>query len=195
MAELNDTIQDELEDMSDSLAETPNVLVDEPPLSAENLSTDIQSLRMSKVKGLIFPSSDTKITDEILAQTNFTLETIPRVNITETNALNNATVRALQETVGKKGSRPQTPHNAWQQRLEKKIKRLRSDVNKLSGIAKGNATKNQEWQKKLRDTPATTAVEAAKQRVVAFAARQKRNNSENKARTINKLFSTDASKV
>ena len=34
LAELNDTLQEELEDESDSPAETPNVLVDEPPLSA-----------------------------------------------------------------------------------------------------------------------------------------------------------------
>ena len=97
-----------------------------------------------------------EITDKILAQTNLALETIPTVNITETNALIYATVRALQESVVQKGSRPQTPHNAWQQRLERKIKRLRSDVSKLSEIAKGNATKNQEWQRKLRDTPVTT---------------------------------------
>ena len=45
-----------------------------------------------------------KITDEILAQTNLALETIPTVNITETNALIYATVRALQESVGQKGS-------------------------------------------------------------------------------------------
>ena len=77
--------------------------------------------------------------DEILAQTNLALETIPTVNITETNALIYATVRALQESVG------QTPRNAWQQRLERKIKRLRSDASKLSEIVKGNATKNQEW--------------------------------------------------
>ena len=72
---------------------------------------------------------------------------------------------------------------------------MRSDVSKLSEIAKGNATKNQEWQRKLRDTPVTTALETAKQRLVALAARLKRYNSENEARTINKLFSTDASKV
>ena len=203
LAELNDTVQEESEDMSGSPADTPNVLVDEPPLCAENLPTDIQTIRQKIIDHLpteqgqrfYLPKLRYKITDEILAQTNLALETIPTVNITETNALIYATVRALQESVGQKGSRPQTPRNAWQQRLEKKIKRLRSDVNKLSGIAKGNATKNQEWQKKLRDTPATTPLEAAKQRVVAFAARQKRNNSENKARTINKLFSTDASKV
>ena len=92
-----------------------------------------------------------KITDEILAQTNLALETIPTMNITETNALGYAT---LQESVGQKGSQPQTPQIAWQKWLERKIKRLRSDVSKLSEIAKGNATKNQEWQRKLRDTPA-----------------------------------------
>ena len=35
-----------------------------------------------------------EITDEILAQTNLALETIPTVNITEVNALIYATVRA-----------------------------------------------------------------------------------------------------
>ena len=44
LAELNDTVQEELEDMSYSLATTLNVLV-EPPLSADNLTTDIQTLR------------------------------------------------------------------------------------------------------------------------------------------------------
>ena len=72
---------------------------------------------------------------------------------------------------------------------------MRSDVNEFSEIAKGNAAKNQECQRKLRDTPVTTALETAKQRLVALAARLKRYNSENESRTINKLFSTDASKV
>ena len=97
-----DTVEEELEDVSDSPAETPNVLVDEPPLPAQNLSTDIQSLRQKIMDHLpteqgqrsYLPKLKYKITDEILAQTNLTLETIPTVNITETNTLNNATVRA-----------------------------------------------------------------------------------------------------
>ena len=102
--------------------------------------------------------------DEILAQTNLALETIPTAIITETNALSYATVKALQET----------PRNAWQQRLERKIKRLRSDVSKLSEIAKGSATENQEWLRKLRDTPVTAALVTAKQRLVALATQLKR---------------------
>ena len=97
--------------------------------------------------------------------------------------------------MGKKDSRPQTPRNAWKQWLEKMIKRLGSNVSKLSEVTKRNATKNQEWLRKLRDTPVTTALETAKKRLVALAARLKRYNSENEAHTINKLFSTDASKV
>ena len=42
---LNDTAQEEWDHMNDSLAKTPNVLVNEPPLFAEHLPTDIQSLR------------------------------------------------------------------------------------------------------------------------------------------------------
>ena len=45
LAELNDWVQEELDEVSDSPAETPNVLVDESPLSVENLLTDIQTLR------------------------------------------------------------------------------------------------------------------------------------------------------
>ena len=67
------------------------------------------------------------------------------------------------------------------------IKRLRSDVSKLSEIAKGNATKNQEWLRKLIDTPVTTALEIAKQCLVALAARLIKYNSEYEARTINFL--------
>ena len=101
------------------------VLVDELPLSAENLPTDIQTLRQKIMDHLPTERGQRsylsklryEITDEILAQTNLALETIPAVNTTETNALIYATVRALQESVGQKGSRPQTPHNVWLQRL------------------------------------------------------------------------------
>ena len=107
LAELNDTVHKELEDMSDSSAETPNVLVDEPPLFAENLPPVIQTLWENIMDHLptkqsqrsYLPKLRYKITVEILAQTNLALETIPTVNITETNALIYATVRALQESV------------------------------------------------------------------------------------------------
>ena len=74
MAELNDTVQEELEDVSDSPAETPNVLVDESPLSAENLPTDIQTLRQKIMDHLptehgqrpYLPKLRCEITDEIL---------------------------------------------------------------------------------------------------------------------------------
>ena len=67
LAELNDTVQEELEDMSDSPAETPDVLVDEPPRSVENLPTDTQILQQTimdhpaieQVKDFTFRSSDT----------------------------------------------------------------------------------------------------------------------------------------
>ena len=203
LAEVNDTVQEKLEDMGYSPAETPNVLVDELLLSAENLPADIQTLQQKIMDHLptdqgqkyYLPKFRYKLTNEILAQTYLALETIPTVNITETNAMIYATVKALQESVGKKGSRPQTPRNALQQRLERKLKRLRSDASKLSEVAKRNATNNQEWLKKLRDTPFTTALETAKQRLVALAAQLKRYNSENKACAINKLFSTNASKI
>ena len=56
-------------------------------------------------------------------------------------------------------------------------------------------TKNKEWLIKLRDTLAATLLETAKQHLVSLPARLKRYNSGNEARTINKLFSTDAVKV
>ena len=76
-------------------------------------------------------------TDDILAQTNLALKAIPMVKITETNALIYATVKT-QKSVRKTGSRPRTHHSAWQQQLKRKIKLLRSDVSKLSQIAKKN---------------------------------------------------------
>ena len=45
LAKLNDTFQEKWEDVSDSLIETFNVLVNEPPLTADNLPTDIQTFR------------------------------------------------------------------------------------------------------------------------------------------------------
>ena len=84
MAELNDTAHKKLEDMNDSPTEILNVLVDESPLSAENLPTDIQTLRQKIMnqpsteqgKRSYFPKLRYKPIDEILAQTDLTLETI-----------------------------------------------------------------------------------------------------------------------
>ena len=59
------------------------------------------------------PKFNYVFTDEILAQTNLAMETIPMINITEPNALIYATVKALQESVRKTGSRPRTHHSAW----------------------------------------------------------------------------------
>ena len=47
---------------------------------------------------------------------------------------------------------------------------MRSDVSKLREIAKGNATKDEEWLRKLRKTPVMTALETAKQHLVILAA-------------------------
>ena len=76
LAELNDTVQEELEDMSDSPAKTPNVFVDEPPLSAKDVLTDIQTLWQKIMDYLptehgqrsYLPKLRYEITDEILAQ-------------------------------------------------------------------------------------------------------------------------------
>ena len=128
LAELNDTVQEESEDMSGSPAETPNVLVDEPPLCAENLPTDIQTIRQKIIDHLpteqgqrfYLPKLRYEITDEILAQTNLALQTIPTVDITETNALIYEIVKALQENVGKRGLDPKHPtmsgSNGWRGR-------------------------------------------------------------------------------
>ena len=42
--ELNDTVREELDDVSDSPAETSNVLIDEPPLFVKKLPSNIQAL-------------------------------------------------------------------------------------------------------------------------------------------------------
>ena len=92
--------------MSDSLTETPSALVDEPPLSAENMPTDIQILRQKIMDHLptehrhwsYIPNLKYVIMDRILAQTILALETILTAYITETNALIYATVKTLQES-------------------------------------------------------------------------------------------------
>ena len=81
LAELNDTVQEELEDMSESPVETPNGLVDEPPLSAEILPTDSQTLWQKimdhlpteQSQNFYLPKLRCEITDAILAQTNLAL--------------------------------------------------------------------------------------------------------------------------
>ena len=66
-----------------------------------------------------------------------------------------------------------------------------SDVSDFSDMTRRNVTINQEW---LR-IPFTAALETAKQRLVTLAAQLKRYDGENKACTVNKIFSTDVSKV
>ena len=48
--------------------------------------------------------------------------------------------------------------------------KIRSDVSKVSEIAKGNAIENQEPLRKLRDTPVTSILETSKQRLVTLGA-------------------------
>ena len=94
LTELNDAVQEELDDVSDSPAENLNVLVDEPSLSAENLPTDIQTLRKKLMNYLPTDQGQRsyllkliyEILDDILAQTNLGFQTMPMANITETNA-------------------------------------------------------------------------------------------------------------
>ena len=45
IAKQNDTVQEKFDDESNSAAETLNALVDEPPLSDNNLPADIHTLR------------------------------------------------------------------------------------------------------------------------------------------------------
>ena len=112
--------------MSDSATETPNVLVNEPSLSADGLPPDFQTLRQKIMNHLQTEHSQRsylarlryEITDEILAQTNLALETIPTANITETNAL----TYAIGKCEKKRVSTPNNSHYAWQQWLERKIK-------------------------------------------------------------------------
>ena len=135
------------------LNESPNVLVDEPPMSAENLSTDIQTLRQKIIDHLPIEHGQKSYLFKlryktIKVQTNLALEAIPTANIAEPDALTYATVSTLQENV------------------EKCL----------------TATAGEEDQ----------AIDIS---LVALAAWLKRYNSENEARTINKLFFIDASKV
>ena len=114
LTKLNNAIEEELEDMSDSPAETPNVLLVEQLQSVENLPTNFQTLRQKIMDILLtdqgqrsyLPKLRHKITNEMLAQKILDLETIPTVKITETNALIYATVRALRESERKKGLDP-----------------------------------------------------------------------------------------
>ena len=175
------------------------------PVVVGDLPADIQDLRQKIMDCLpteqgqrsYLPKLRYEITDTILAQINLALGTIPTTNITETNALIYATVMVLQDIAGKsRSTQPRISHNAWQQRLERKIKRLRSDVSRLSEVAKGKVIRNQDrLRRRYGNAPVTIALETAKQRLVALSARLKRYNEEAEARNINRLFSTDASKV
>ena len=67
---------------------------------------------------------------------------------------------------------------------------MRSDVSKLSEMAKGKVIRNQDrLRRRYGNTPVTNAFETAKQHLVALSVRLKRYNEEAEARNINRLFS------
>lgn len=134
------------------------------------------------------------LTDETLHQVNTVLETIPTSTITETNALIYATIEVLQERLGMIRQPSTKPHNAWQIRLENKIKQARSDVSKLCELVRGHIRRDK-IPIRYRDMTVKEALETAKQRLVALSARLKRYTKEAESRNINRLFSRDASKV
>ena len=81
-------------------------MVDEPPMSAENLSTDIQTLRQKIIDHLPIEHGQKSYLFKlryktIKVQTNLALEAIPTANITKPNALTYATVSTLQKNVEK----------------------------------------------------------------------------------------------
>ena len=70
----------------------------------------------------------------------------------------------------KKPHKPNVPHNAWELRLERKIKQQRNDISKLSEMAREIVTRNHQWlRRKLADTPVSEALETAKQCLIALA--------------------------
>ena len=66
-----------------------------------------------------------------------------------------ATVQTMQDMLsGKKPHKPSAYHHVWQITLEKNIKQQRSDISKLSEVARGIVTRNYQWlRRKLGDTP------------------------------------------
>jgi hypothetical protein len=133
----------------------------------------------------------------LLANINMALETIPTSDITETNALVYATADVLLEQMGaKRPHQRQNAPNAWRVRLERKIASQRSEVSKLSEMARGTNIGDQEhlWRK-YKGSTISEAIETAKQRLVSLSARLKRYNKEAESRNINRLFASDASKV
>jgi len=190
-------------------AETGNGHTDLDPVEASvvdsvDLPEELQALRHLTLDRLRTELSDRsylpklrKNIPELLIQNmNVVLETIPTSDITETNALIYAAARTLLEQSGI--MRPQQPQNfcnAWQIRLEKKIKKQRAEVSKLSTLASGIAIRDARLRQKYQDTTPQVALEIAKQRLTALAARLKRYTREAESRRINRLFTSDPSKV
>ena len=143
------------------------------------------------------PKLRKRIPDSLLQCMNAALETIPTSDITETNALIYAAIQTLLERSGiMRPQQPQNLHNAWQIRLERKIKQQRAEVSKLSALAGGATLRDSSWlRRKYQDVTPKVALEIAKQRLTALAARLRRYTKEAESRRINRLFISDPSKV
>ncbi len=121
---------------------------------------------------------------------NAALHTIPTKAITETNELMYATATVILEMLGYKMNT--TSHKEHYPPSKAKIKATRREVSQLSELQKGV---RKGLPKKYNKLSIPEALETAKQRLTALATRLKRYKGEAEARRINRMFSTEPSKV
>uniref|UniRef100_A0A7N8XHF5 Reverse transcriptase domain-containing protein n=1 Tax=Mastacembelus armatus TaxID=205130 RepID=A0A7N8XHF5_9TELE len=102
------------------------------------------------------------------------------------------TATVILEMLGHKmHSTTKEQYPAWRRRLEAKIRVTRREVSQLSELQR----RGMKFGKKYSRLSIPEALETAKQRLTALATRLKRYTREIEARRINRMFSTEPSKV
>eukprot|EP00064_Thunnus_orientalis_P024686 superscaffoldBa00010993_g24989 len=139
--------------------------------------------------------SDKVHSESLLEDVNAVLRTIPTQTVTETNQLIYTTATVILETLGyKMNTMSHKEHYPpWRRRLEAKIKATRREVSQLSELQKGVGMKGIPRKYNKLSIPET--LETAKQRLTALATRLKRYTGEAEAKRINRMLSTEPSKV
>ncbi|XP_073427278.1 voltage-dependent calcium channel gamma-8 subunit isoform X2 [Dendrobates tinctorius] len=186
------------EDLEEQYVQSPEH--PDPTLQLESTAVDLKQKILDKLNTINIrdrlPRLSTETPpDSMLEEANRALASIS-ATITQANKLIYATASAVMEMLvytTNKNNRSTCP--PWKRRLEAKIKVTHRKVRQLTEIQKGVKIKNQTKLDKYKGLTPNEALETAKQRLTAHAARLGRYTRVAEAKKINALFSKEPSKV
>ena len=167
----------------------------EVKVAIENLITTSSQLEQR------LPTKKLRNTKELREQLKLVNKVIPHIQtdtITETNNLAHAAAIYIQEQI--QPTKPRTKEGSvppWKKRLQNQIKGYRKDISRLSSAMsnKGRLRESLISKYHLKERHIQTAIEDAKQRLIALAHRLKRYQARSDQYHQNNLFKTNPGRL